>query len=157
MASFTLNVNGIMHQINAETDTPLIFILRNHLGLVGPKLGCGQEQCGACVVLVDGDAVNSCVRAASEFCENKIVTIEGLSKEGELSPVQRAFIEEGAAQCGYCTGGIVMATTALFNKSPNPSKQEIHLALNDHLCRCGSHNRILNAIDRLISQGGKNG
>ena len=157
MSSFNLNVNGITHQIDAELDTPLIFILRNHLGLFGVKLGCGQEQCGACVVLVDGEAVNSCVRAASEFCENKIVTIEGLSKDGELNSVQRVFIAEGAAQCGYCTAGIVVATTALLNQNPKPSNKEIQLALKDHLCRCGSHRRILNAIDRLICEGGKDG
>jgi aerobic-type carbon monoxide dehydrogenase small subunit (CoxS/CutS family) len=153
MSLLILKVNGKDHKINADPDTPLIFILRNHLGLKGPKLGCGQEQCGACVVLVDGVATNSCVRAASEFEEHEIVTIEGLSQNGELSPVQRVFLDEGAAQCGYCTSGIVMATTALFNQQPKPSREEINTALNDHLCRCGSHRRVLDAIERLKSEG----
>ena len=153
MSLFTLRVNGKVHEINTDPDTPLIFILRNHLGLTGPKLGCGQEQCGACVVLVDGEPTNSCVRAASEFEEHEIVTIEGLTENGELNPVQRIFLDEGAAQCGYCTSGIVMATTALFNRNPKPSREEINAALNDHLCRCGSHRRVLNAIDRLKREG----
>ena len=153
MSSLVLHVNGVKHQIEADPDTPLIFVLRNHLGLSGPKLGCGQEQCGACVGLVDGEATNSCVRAASEFIEHKIITIEGLSKDGELNFVQQAFLEEGAAQCGYCTSGIVVATTALFKKNSKPSPEAVHEALHDHLCRCGSHGRILNAIERLASEG----
>jgi nicotinate dehydrogenase subunit A len=153
MSSLILHVNGAKHQIEVDPDTPLIFVLRNHLGLTGPKLGCGQEQCGSCVVLVDGEATNSCVRAASEFGEHEIITIEGLSKDGNLNSVQQAFLEEGAAQCGYCTSGIVVATTALFKKNPKPSLEEIHEALHDHLCRCGSHRRILNAIERLVSEG----
>ena len=152
MSSLVLYVNGATHEINVDPDTPLIFVLRNHLGLTGPKLGCGQEQCGACVVLVDGKATNSCVRAASEFKGNKIMTIEGLSKDGELNRVQKAFIEEGAAQCGYCTSGLVIATTALFKKNSKPSRQAVNEALHAHLCRCGSHRRILNAIERLTSE-----
>jgi nicotinate dehydrogenase subunit A len=153
MSSLILHVNGVKHKIEVDPDTPLIFVLRNHLGLSGPKLGCGQEQCGACVVLVDGEATNSCVRAASEFIEHKIITIEGLSKDGKLNSVQQAFLEEGAAQCGYCTSGIVVATTALFEKNSKPSPEAVHEALHDHLCRCGSHGRILNAIERLASEG----
>jgi nicotinate dehydrogenase subunit A len=152
MDSLILDVNGAKHEIDADPDMPLIFVLRNHLGLTGPKLGCGQEQCGACVVLVDGEATNSCVRAASEFKEQKIITIEGLSSDGKLNSIQRAFVEEGAAQCGYCTSGIVMATTALFKKNPKPSRKAVHEALHDHLCRCGAHRQILNAIERLTSQ-----
>ncbi len=153
MSKINLHVNGTAHEIEADPDTPLIFVLRNHLGLTGPKLGCGQEQCGACVILVDGEATNSCVRAASEFEGQKITTVEGLAAGGVLSPVQEAFRDEGAAQCGYCTSGIVVATTALLNKISKPSREEIHEALHDHLCRCGSHRRVLNAIDRLISEG----
>ena len=152
MSSLILHVNGVKREIEVDPDTPLIFVLRNHLGLKGPKLGCGQEQCGACVVLVDGEATNSCVRAASEFKGHKIVTIEGLSKNGNLNPVQQAFVEEGAAQCGYCTSGLVIATTALFKKNPKPSREAVHEALHDHLCRCGSHRRILDAIERLASE-----
>ena len=153
MESLILDVNGATHEIDADPDMPLIFILRNHLGLTGPKLGCGKEQCGACVVLVDGEATNSCVRAASEFKEQKIITIEGLSSDGNLNSIQQAFVEEGAAQCGYCTSGIVMATTALFKKNPKPNRKEVHEALHDHLCRCGAHRQILNAIQRLTSEG----
>ena len=152
MSSFILNVNGKKFEINADQDIPLIFILRNHLGFSGPKLGCGQEQCGACVVLVDGVATNSCVRAAFEFEGTEIVTVEGLAENGELSPVQKIFLEEGAAQCGYCTSGILIATTALFMHNPKPNREAINIALNDHLCRCGSHRRVLSAIDRLISE-----
>ena len=153
MPKLNLHVNGSAHEIDADPDTPLIFVLRNHLKLTGPKLGCGQEQCGACVVLVEGEATNSCVRSASEFEGQKIVTIEGLSDGETLSPVQKAFRDEGAAQCGYCTSGIVVATTALLNKNAKPSSSEIHDALHDHLCRCCSHRRVLTAIDRLIEEG----
>jgi nicotinate dehydrogenase subunit A len=153
MPKINLHVNGEAHGIDADPDMPLIFVLRNYLSLTGPKLGCGQEQCGACVVLVDGEATNSCVRAASEFEGKEIVTIEGLSATGVLSSVQQAFRDEGAAQCGYCTSGIIIATTALFSKKSKPSREEVSEALHDHLCRCGSHRRVLTAIDRLISEG----
>lgn len=152
MANINLRVNGEKHEIDADPDTPLIFILRNHLKLTGPKLGCGQEQCGACVVLVDGEKTNSCVRAASEFEGQEIVTIEGLSEGAVLSNVQQAFLDEGAAQCGYCTSGIIVATTALLNNNPQPNKEEIQEALHDQLCRCGSHRRVLTAIDNLIGE-----
>jgi nicotinate dehydrogenase subunit A len=153
MFELNLDVNGEAHVIDVDPDTPLIYVLRNHLKLTGPKLGCGQEQCGACVVLVDGEATNSCVRAASEFEGTKIVTIEGLAEGGELSPVQQAFQDEGAAQCGYCTSGIIVATTALLNQNAQPSEADIHEALHDHLCRCGSHRRVLTAIERLTAEG----
>ena len=153
MTAIHLNVNGEMHEVDADPDAPLIFVLRNRLNLTGPKLGCGQEQCGACVVLVDGVATNSCARAASEFQGQEIVTIEGLAENGSLSAVQTAFLEEGAAQCGYCTSGMIVATTALLKRSPRPSTEEIEEALHDHLCRCGSHRRILTAIERLIAEG----
>ena len=149
MSLISLNVNGKEYELDVDPDIPLIFVLRNNLGLIGPKLGCGQEQCGACVVLANGESVNSCVRAASEFEDIKIVTIEGLEKNGELSDVQEAFIQEGAAQCGYCTAGIIIATTALFKKNRSPNRKDVEVALSDHLCRCGSHNRVLAAIDRL--------
>jgi len=153
MAGIRLQVNGTAHEIDADPETPLIFVLRNHLNLTGPKLGCGQEQCGACVVLVDGEATNSCVRAASGFEGRDIVTIEGLAENGGLSAVQQAFLAEGAAQCGYCTSGMIVATTALLRRNPRPGADEIAEALHDHLCRCGSHRRILTAIDRLIEGG----
>ncbi len=153
MTAIHLTVNGKTHDIDAEPDTPLIYVLRNQLNLTGAKLGCGQEKCGACVVLVDGVATNSCVRAASEFAGRDIVTIEGLAEDGRLSAVQQAFLEEGAAQCGYCTAGMIVATTALLRRTPRPGAAEIAEALHDNLCRCGSHRRVLTAIERLIADG----
>ena len=153
MTAIHLKVNGETHEIDADPDTPLIFVLRNQLNLTGAKLGCGQEQCGACVVLGDGVATNSCVRAASEFQGRDIVTIEGLAENGNLSAVQNAFLEEGAAQCGYCTSGMIVAVTALLQRNPRPGAGEIAEALHDNLCRCGSHRRVLTAIERLIAEG----
>ena len=152
-----LNVNGETHEIASDPETPLIYVLRNRLGLVGAKLGCGREQCGACAVLVDGEPVLSCVRAASEFEGNSIVTLEGLTDGDTLSDVQRIFVEESAAQCGYCTSGIIIAVTALLDRNPNPGKLEIQAALADHLCRCGSHGGVLKAVDRLIEDRATNG
>ena len=149
MLSLTLKINGATHQLAAESDTPLLQVLRNQLGLTGGKLGCGLEQCGACAVLVDGESRLSCVAAASEFQNKDIVTIEGLAGEGGLSTVQRAFVAETAAQCGYCTPGMIIAVTGLFRKIPQPNDAQVQDALADHLCRCGSHARILAAIDRL--------
>ena len=149
MATVKLQVNGKAHEIDADPAMPLIFALRNHFGLVGAKLGCGLEQCGACAVLVDGEPVLSCVRAVSEFEGANIVTVEGLCEGAKPSAVQQAFIDEGAAQCGYCTAGIVIAATALLQKNAHPTRAEISEALHDHLCRCGSHARVLAAIARL--------
>jgi aerobic-type carbon monoxide dehydrogenase small subunit (CoxS/CutS family) len=149
MATVKLRINGDAREIEADPAMPLIFALRNHFGLVGAKLGCGLEQCGACAVLVDGEPVLSCVRAVSEFEDADIVTIEGLTEDGKPSAIQQAFIDEGAAQCGYCTAGIVVATTALLENNKNPSKADIAEALSDHLCRCGSHARVLAAIARV--------
>lgn len=153
MATVTLRVNGTTQEIEADESMPLIFALRNHLGLVGAKLGCGLEQCGACAVLVDGEPVLSCVRAVSEFENAEITTIEGLADNGQPSAVQQAFIEEGAAQCGYCTSGIVIAATALLNNNKAPERADIAEALKDHLCRCGSHTRVFAAIDRAAKGG----
>ncbi len=147
-----LHVNGTVHYVEADPSTPLIFVLRNQLDLTGAKLGCGLEQCGACAVLVDGEPVLSCVRAVSEFEKCEIVTVEGLA-DGGNSDVQRAFIEENAAQCGYCTPGIVIAVTALLDRNRRPEAGEIRQALKDHLCRCGSHSSVLRAIDRLVAEG----
>ena len=133
------------------SDTPLLFVLRNNLNLTGSKLGCGLEQCGACAVLVDGESTFSCAVAASRLVGRGIIKIEGISDGGTLSAVQKAFLKETAAQCGYCTPGMIIATTALFDKKPNPKKQDILEALQKHLCRCGSHARILKAIDNLRS------
>jgi aerobic-type carbon monoxide dehydrogenase small subunit (CoxS/CutS family) len=156
MVSMELRVNGVSHQVETDPSTPLVFILRNQLGLTGTKLGCGLEQCGSCTVLVDGEPVMSCVRAVSEFGECEIVTVEGLTEGGEASAVQRAFIEANAAQCGYCTPGIVVAVTALLTRNPRPGDAEIHEALHGHLCRCGSHARVLAAIETLVAGGDAN-
>jgi aerobic-type carbon monoxide dehydrogenase small subunit (CoxS/CutS family) len=157
MATLKLRVNGEIHEIDADPAMPLIFALRNHFGLVGAKLGCGLEQCGACAVLVDGEPVLSCVRAVSEFEGSDIVTVEGLANDGKLSDVQQAFLEEGAAQCGYCTAGIVIAVTALLENNKRPSRADIGEALKDHLCRCGSHARVLAAIARVTGKEAHNG
>jgi len=157
MAAIRLRVNGEAREIDADPAMPLIFALRNHFGLVGAKLGCGLEQCGACAVLVDGEPVLSCVRAVSEFADSDIVTIEGLADGGKPSAVQQAFIEEGAAQCGYCTAGIIIATTALLAKNKRPGKAEIVEALKDHLCRCGSQARVFAAIARLTGGEARHG
>lgn len=153
MPTFNLQVNGEPRRVDAESDTPLLQVLRNQLGLIGAKLGCGLEQCGACAVLVDGESRLSCVAAASEFEGKDIVTVEGLAKDGALSKVQRAFIAETAAQCGYCTPGMIIAVTALFQRLSKPDDDAVRDALAGHLCRCGSHARILAAIDRLRREG----
>lgn len=149
----SLTVNGTLREIEADPATPLIYVLRNRLGLVGAKLGCGLEQCGACAVIADGEKVLSCVRAASEFEGSEIVTVEGLAGEGELNAVQRAFLDEGAAQCGYCTSGLIVALAAYLHTAPRPDRQGAVAALDGHLCRCGAHADVLRAIDRLVAEG----
>ncbi len=149
METLSLNVNGRDHQVAVDPSTPLLFVLRNHLGLTGAKLGCGLEQCGACAVLVDGVSILCCSTPVAEYSGREIVTVEGLAADGG-NAVQRAFADLGAAQCGYCTPGLVVAVTALLKRSPKPDKAEIVEALTPHLCRCGSHARVLGAVDRLI-------
>ena len=144
-----IHVNGATHDVDAAPDTPLVFVLRNQLGLTGTKYGCGAEQCGACAVLVDGQSVLSCVRAVSEFTDCGITTVEGLAE----NDVQRAFIAQNAAQCGFCTPGMVIATTALLRQDKRPRDQDIRAALEGHLCRCGSQPRVLKAIEGLVSDG----
>lgn len=148
MAPITLNVNGEIREVDVDPATPLLFVLRNHLGLTGPKLGCGLEQCGACAVLVDGNVELCCAKAVSDFVGQEIITIEELARDAIGQIVQDAFIEEDAAQCGYCTSGIVVRSTALLKLNPTPSREETIAALNDHLCRCGSHARVLKAVKR---------
>ena len=150
MTKIKLKVNGQMRTTEAEADAPLVFVLRNQLRLTGTKIGCTSEQCGACAVLVDGKATLSCVRTAREFAGREIVTVEGLSDGETLSSVQQAFVDEGAAQCGFCTPGIVIATTALLNNNAHPTKVDIQKALYPNLCRCGSQGLVLAAIQRLI-------
>ncbi len=152
MTNFTLVVNGHNHVVTADPDTPLIYVLRNDLGLKGVKLGCGLEQCGACMVLVDGKAEMSCSAPAGSFVERPITTIEGLGTADDLHPIQRAFMAERAAQCGYCIPGMIISTKALLDKNPDPSEPEIRAGLADNLCRCGTHGSILKAIKRAARE-----
>jgi nicotinate dehydrogenase subunit A len=148
MATFALHVNGRTRTLSVEPDTPLLYVLRNDLALDGPKFGCGLAQCGTCTALVDGKPVRSCVTPVSAVAKGRIVTIEGLGTPDTLHPIQRAFIEEQACQCGYCGNGMVMAAKALLERNARPTTEEIREALNDHLCRCASHNRIIRAVQR---------
>ena len=148
MASFTLRVNGERRTVAVEPDTPLLYVLRNDLELNGPKFGCGLAQCGACSVLLDGKEVRSCVTPVSAAAKGRITTIEGLGTVERLHPLQRAFIEEQACQCGFCGNGMVMAAKALLDRNPSPTNQDVRHALNGHLCRCASHNRIVRAVQR---------
>lgn len=146
--SLSLTINGTRHDIASDPDTPLVYVLRDELKLKGTKLGCGLEQCGACAVMVDGKVVLSCVTPVEVFDGKDITTIEGIAETEIGQRVQRAFIEETAAQCGYCTSGLVVAATALLSENPVPDLDTTKAALTPHLCRCGSHPRILNAIKR---------
>ena len=143
-----LVVNEKPYPVQAAPDTPLLYVLRNELGLMGPHFGCGEEQCGACMVLVGDQARPSCKLPVSAVGRARITTLEGLMAEGELHPVQRAFLEEQASQCGYCLNGMIMTTAALLWKNPHPSDSQIREALDGNLCRCGSHLRILRAVKR---------
>ena len=143
-----LVVNEKPYTIQATPDTPLLYVLRNELGLMSPHFGCGEEQCGACMVLVGDKAKPSCKLSISAIGKTRITTLEGLTAEAELHPVQRAFIEEQASQCGYCLNGMIIATAALLWKSPHPSDKQIREALDGNLCRCGAHLRIIRAVKR---------
>ena len=154
MMSISLQVNGETHAIDVEPATPLLFVLRNYLGLTGAKLGCGLEQCGACAVLVDGQSTLSCSRAVSDFQGRAIATVESLARGNQMSRVQQAFVGAGAAQCGYCIPGFVVAVTGMLESDPNPDAEAIQEALSSHLCRCGSHGRIKAAIDSLVGPRG---
>ena len=143
-----LIVNEKSYTVQAEPETPLLYVLRNEVGLTGPQFGCGEESCGACMVLIGGRAAPSCKLPVSEVGQSRITTLEGLMEEGELHPVQRAFIEEQASQCGYCINGMIITTAALLWKTPHPSDTQIREALDGNLCRCGSHPRILRAVRR---------
>jgi nicotinate dehydrogenase subunit A len=143
-----ISVNGVQHQVAAGPETPLLFVLRNELELNGPRFGCGLEQCGACLVLRGSEPVKSCMLPVSEVAGSQITTLEGLGTREELHPVQQAFLEEQAAQCGYCSNGMIMATAALLWHHPHPTDQQIRDELDANLCRCGSHPRILRAVRR---------
>ncbi|HXF63110.1 MAG TPA: (2Fe-2S)-binding protein [Caldilineaceae bacterium] len=143
-----LHVNGQTHSIQVAPETPLIFVLRNDLGLKAAKLACGLEQCGACLVLLDGQAAPSCRLPVAAVQGRAITTLEGLGVAGRLHPLQEAFLAEQAAQCGYCTAGMIVAAAALLAQTPHPSDEQIRGALARNLCRCGAYSRILKAVRR---------
>jgi aerobic-type carbon monoxide dehydrogenase small subunit (CoxS/CutS family) len=149
-----LVVNGKRHRVNVEPDVALLYVLRDHLDLTGAKYGCGEGQCGACTVLVDGIATRSCVTPASAVSGKQVLTIEGLADAGRLHPVQESFIACDAMQCGYCTPGMILSSVALLRKTPSPSDGEIKQALEGNICRCGTYNRIVSAV-RQASQSMK--
>ena len=145
---YDLIVNGKSVRVQGDGTKPLLSVLRNELGLRGSRFGCGTEQCGACMVLIDGEPSFSCARAIESLAGKSVTTIEGLSPGGSLSPLQQAFLDEQAGQCGYCLSGILISAAALLARNPTPSRSEIAAALDRHLCRCGVHNRIMRAVAR---------
>jgi len=152
MAEFTLRVNGQVRRVAVEPETPLLYVLRNDLELNGPKFGCGLAQCGACSVLIDGKEARSCVTPVAAAAKGRITTIEGLGTLDKLHPLQRAFIDEQACQCGFCGSGMVIAAKALLDRNPSPTNGDVRQALNGHLCRCASHNRIVRAVQRAAKE-----
>ena len=150
--TITLNVNGQRYEVGAEPETPLLYALRNDLRLKCARFGCGLGQCGSCTVLVDGKPVQSCDFPLSAAAGKAITTIEGLAANGKPHPLQRAFIDEQAAQCGYCITGIIMTAKALLDANPRPSEADIRAALKGNLCRCGTHQRIIRAVQRAAGE-----
>lgn len=156
MSKFLLHINGQIHSVDAPDDETLLSVLRDRLNLTGTKYGCGEGQCGACTVLMDGAATRSCQIPAAAAADAKITTVEGLEQNGRLTPVQEAFLEEGAFQCGYCTSGMIMSASALLKDNHSPSDEQIISAMNGNVCRCGTYPRIIAAIKRAssLSAGG---
>ncbi|MBG0861124.1 MAG: (2Fe-2S)-binding protein [Bacteroidales bacterium] len=152
---FTLN--GKKTEVMIDPTQNLLWVLRNHFGLTGTKFGCGMGFCGACTILIDDEPVRSCMLPAGDIAGKKVVTIEGLEKNGKLHPLQKAFIDHDALQCGFCTPGMIMTATGLLLKNPSPTRQEIIDGLEDNLCRCGAHVRILDAVETAAKtmKGGK--
>lgn len=157
MSKFVFNVNGKTHEITSPQDETLLSVLRNQLDLTGTKYGCGEGQCGACTVLMDGAPTRSCSIPAVAAAGTKIITIEGLEQDGKLTPVQEAFLDEGAFQCGYCTSGMIMSATALLRDNHSPDHEKILDAMNGNVCRCGTYPRILAAIHRAAGQTASGG
>lgn len=155
MGDYVLDVNGAQHRVSAPADEPLLSVLRNRLNLTGTKYGCGEGQCGACTVLMNGMATRSCRVPVSAAANAKIVTIEGLEQQGALTAVQQAFLDEEAFQCGYCTSGMILSATSLLNRTPNPTAEQIAGAMNGNVCRCGTYPRIVAAIRRAAEAAGK--
>src|SRR5437773_947365 len=147
----TLSINGKTQQLDVEPDTPLLYVLRDNLALHGAKFGCGLSQCGACTVVVDGKAERSCSIEVSKLAGKNVTTLEGLGSSAKPHPIQKAFIDEGAAQCGYCINGMIMTSKALLDRTPDPSEKQIRQALAGNLCRCGTHPRIVRAVKRAAA------
>ena len=147
-AAIALTVNGRAAQVSAAPATPLLDVLRNELGLNGTRFGCGAEQCGCCMVLIEGEPVHSCTREVGTVAGRSVVTIEGIGTLDRPHALQQAFLDEQAGQCGYCLSGIVVSAKALLDRNPSPSRADIVAALDRHLCRCGAHQRILRAVER---------
>jgi nicotinate dehydrogenase subunit A len=152
MARISLKVNGKTRIVNTEPDTMLLYVLRGDLALRGPKFGCGLSQCGACTVIMDGNTVRSCTTPVNVARNRSITTLEGLGTVARLHPLQKAFIEEQAGQCGYCLNGMIMTAKVLLDKNPRPTDADIKKALDGNLCRCGSHLRIVRAVKRAAGQ-----
>ena len=152
MAIYNLNINGKKHQVDVAPDTPVLWVLRDHINLVGTKYGCGIGQCGACTIHLDGTAVRACSLPVSGVEDRAITTIEGLSENGD-HPVQQAWLEHDVPQCGYCQAGQIMNAAALLKDNPNPSDQEIDAAMNGNICRCGTYIRIKAAIKTATTMG----
>jgi nicotinate dehydrogenase subunit A len=153
--AISLKVNGAPHTVAAEPATPLLYVLRNDLGLNAAKFGCGLGQCGACTVLVDGAPVRSCVTPIGTLAQSEITTLEGLGTLERPHPLQAAFMGEQAAQCGYCIAGMIVMAKALLDRNPQPSEAEVRLELIGNLCRCGVHNRLVRAVLKAAQAGGK--
>jgi nicotinate dehydrogenase subunit A len=153
--AISLRVNGADRSVDAEPDTPLLYVLRNDFELNGAKFGCGLSQCGACTVLINGAAVRSCVMPIAHLGQNEITTLEGLGTLDKLHPLQKAFMDEQAAQCGYCINGMIMAAADLLKRNPQPTEAQVRTALAGNLCRCGTHNRIVRAVLRAAQAKGR--
>jgi nicotinate dehydrogenase subunit A len=151
----SLKLNGAMRSVPAEPDTPLLYVLRNDLALNGAKFGCGLAQCGACTVLVDGKPVRSCVTEIGSLGQSEVTTLEGLGTVAKPHPLQQAFMEEQAAQCGYCINGMIMSAKALLDQNPHPTEVQVREGLSGNLCRCGTHGRIIHAVLRASQVTGR--
>jgi nicotinate dehydrogenase subunit A len=147
-----IEVNGVRRSVSAAPDTPLLYVLRNDLGLAGSRYGCGTGQCGACFVMVDGKAMPSCDAPLWSVSGKKITTVEGLAKEGARHPMQQALLDEQAAQCGYCISGIAVTAVAFLSENKNPTEDQVRAMLDRNLCRCGAHNRIVRAVMRAAAE-----
>lgn len=156
MAKVTeLNVNGSRHPVDADPDRPLLSVLRDDLDLTGTKFGCGEGQCAACTVLIEGTPTKSCITKVGAVAGKRIVTIEGLATPGKLHPVQEAFIEADAMQCGWCTPGMILGVVGLLQRTPHPSEAEIASSMNGHICRCGTYSRVIHAVQLAAGKGGR--